>query len=298
MKNVGLVGFGEVGSRLCLLLGKSGRTPLVFCSGQRHHPPYEPSFVAAVEERGGRLAESVEDLCNRCRYIFSVVTSDAAPTVANALASFAESGNLVVDVNSTSPQTKQRIAATLAAANVVDAALVSSALDNAPLKFLVSGPLADEVAGWLNSFAGMQAQAIGPKVGSAATIKMLRSAVNKGLVMMYYEAMLAAERMDELPNFWRYIVKDLDSQSFEERIRLQLIGTVMHRERRYHEMKEVKDLLESTGQASDFAACAVRAYDVFRRAAFQDMRMPESADSYDIEKFVQQVSERLPRAPR
>ena len=177
---------------------------------------------------------------------------------------------------------------------LVDAALLSPPLNKEPLYLLLSGSRSKEAALWRNSCKDFRAEPVGESVGGAAEIKMLRSVVNKGLIMMFYKVLMAAEKMGQVDNFWKYVLQNLDTHLFESRIRLQILTSIIHRERRYHELKEVKELLENLGEYTNFVDCSLTWFERFRCGNFDDFKLPKDRNHYNVATFLHRVRDRLP----
>ena len=110
---------------------------------------------------------------------------------------------------------------------------------------LASGTAAEAYVAMLTPL-GAVVEAVGTEPGTAATRKLLRSVVMKGLAGLVIEAMRGAEAAGEADWVWRNIADQL-TVTDEAFIRRLVAGTGIHHERRLHEMEASMELLESLG---------------------------------------------------
>ena len=110
---------------------------------------------------------------------------------------------------------------------------------------LASGTAADEYVARLTPL-GAVVEAIGPEPGTAATRKLLRSVVAKGLAGVVIEALRAAHAAGEAEWLWHHVVDQLTGTD-EDFVRRLVTGTGIHHARRRHEMEASAELLRSLG---------------------------------------------------
>lgn len=134
--------------------------------------------------------------------VFSTVTADQALTAAGSAAGHIASGALYLDCNSCAPGTKVRAGGIIAAAGgrYVDVAVmqpVHPGLHRTPL--LVSGAHAADAMAVFGRL-GMAARPVAGEIGTASSIKMVRSVMIKGLEALTLECVLSARRagVDEI----------------------------------------------------------------------------------------------------
>jgi 3-hydroxyisobutyrate dehydrogenase-like beta-hydroxyacid dehydrogenase len=110
---------------------------------------------------------------------------------------------------------------------------------------LASGPAA---RAFIEAMAplGMPVAHAGDEAGMAATRKLLRSVVVKGLTALVVESMQAAEAAGLADETWDNIVGQLTAAD-EGLIRRLVTGTGRHAARRVHEMEAAADLLAELG---------------------------------------------------
>ena len=111
---------------------------------------------------------------------------------------------------------------------------------------LVAGDDVEPVVAWMNA-NGFDAKVLGPKPGSASSVKMLRSVIMKGIEALAVESFVAAERQgilqrgDGLPG--RRRCRDLLAASLAMLAQTHIV----HAERRWEEMGLVAQTLRETG---------------------------------------------------
>ena len=149
---------------------------------------YEASGVAGKATLGEAL--------DGAELIFSLVTADQAETAAEAAVPHLAQNAIFLDGNSCAPGTKRRSAAAIEAAGAryVDVAIMSPirpALHKSPM--LLSGPHAEAALDVMERL-DMNATIAEGDVGTASSIKMMRSVMIKGMEALVLECVLAARQ--------------------------------------------------------------------------------------------------------
>ena len=93
---------------------------------------------------------------------------------------------------------------------------------------------------------GMPVEAVGDQAGDAATRKLLRSVVIKGLAGLLIEAMHAADAAGFAAETWQNLV-DQFTAADGKFLRRMVEGTAPHAVRRLHEMEAAAELLTDLG---------------------------------------------------
>ncbi len=163
----GLVGFGEAGRVIGAALAASG-ADLAVHDRVLLDPERGPGLAEAVRAAGAQPVADVAGLADR-DVVLSLVTPATALAAAEGLAAVVGDGVLYVDLNSTAPQVKEAVAATLPAARVVDGVMTGGGirLDGSRIPISLAGPDAGEAARLLCG-AGFTAAVVGERVGAAA----------------------------------------------------------------------------------------------------------------------------------
>lgn len=233
---VGILYPGEMGSSLGKLLQGKGHRVVTTVSGRG--------------ERTGRLCRaagletlaSPADVAGECDVVLSLVTPDAAVTVAEEFCAARPRG-IFVDMNSISPVTAARIAEICEMTDVrfVDGAVhgLASQLATRGQVFL-SGEHAPAIAAL---FAGLlPARVLSANTGDASTFRLLLSVISKGVIALFVEAGLTAERAGLLePLLSSYHEMYPGVMSIVDRI---LPTYPQHATRRAEEMREVERMQE------------------------------------------------------
>ena len=192
---IAIIGFGEAGGILAADFAALGVDVSVFdvllCAEASREAMIEKARVANV-----RAHDRSADAIRGAGLVISAVTASAAIDAAKASAPSLERGQIFLDLNSVSPETKRAIASHIGAseAHFVEAAVMGP-LPPQRLKvpMLLGGAHAVEAARRLGQL-GMNATAASEHVGVASAIKMCRSIVIKGLEALAVESLFAARR--------------------------------------------------------------------------------------------------------
>jgi len=110
---------------------------------------------------------------------------------------------------------------------------------------LVAGADVEPVVAWMNA-NGFDARVLGPKPGSASSVKMLRSVIMKGIEALAVESFVAAERQGILKEVMGCL-GDVDATSFSGSLAMLAQTHVVHAHRRWEEMGLVAQTLRETG---------------------------------------------------
>lgn len=192
---VALIGFGEAGFTFARAGGWHGHA-----AGW----DLKPERRALMDSCGVHAADSAAAALAGADLVLSLVTADSSYPAARDYAALLPAGALWCDMNSVAPETKRAAAeAVLAAggtyADVAVMAPVDPAALNCPL--LIAGPGAAKAQQMLGALGFSKSRVVGPDVGQASAIKMIRSVMVKGLEALSYEcssAAIAAGVLDEV----------------------------------------------------------------------------------------------------
>jgi 3-hydroxyisobutyrate dehydrogenase-like beta-hydroxyacid dehydrogenase len=230
-------GLGEAGS---LIAGDLAMVPGVEVHG---YDPAEVATPAGVQRRDVPEAAAVgADVV-----LGITVAADAATALAQALDAIPP-GAVYADLATASAGLKRSLAATAAGAGLgfTDVALMSPVSGKGlRTPALASGPSARAFITTMGPL-GMPVEHAGDEPGMAATRKLLRSVVVKGLTAVVIEAMQAAEAAGLAPETWDDISSQLATAD-EGFIRRLVAGTGRHAARRVHEMDAATELLADLG---------------------------------------------------
>lgn len=192
--------------------------------------------------------------------IVSLVTADQANQVADGVAAVIGTGApLFLDGNSCAPGTKRQSALAIdgAGGRYVDMAVmapVHPGLHRTPVLF--SGPhtaAALEVAGVL----AMNGRVAAGAVGTASSIKMIRSVMMKGMEALFLECVLAGRRAGIDDVVLDSLEVTYPGFGFKARAAYMQERVMTHGVRRAAEMREVARTIDDLGLSGDMARAAV-----------------------------------------
>ena len=110
---------------------------------------------------------------------------------------------------------------------------------------LVAGVDVEAVVAWMNA-NGFEAKVLGPRPGSASSVKMIRSVLIKGVEALGVEAYVTAERQGILKEVMECL-SDADAMPFRDFIAMLVRTHTVHAHRRWEEMGLVAKTLRETG---------------------------------------------------
>lgn len=110
---------------------------------------------------------------------------------------------------------------------------------------LVAGEDAEPVVAWMNA-SGFEAKVLGPRPGSASSVKMIRSVLIKGVEALGVEAYVTAERQGILKEVMG-CMGDVDAIGFANFVAMLVQTHIVHAHRRWEEMGLVGRTLRETG---------------------------------------------------
>jgi 3-hydroxyisobutyrate dehydrogenase-like beta-hydroxyacid dehydrogenase len=110
---------------------------------------------------------------------------------------------------------------------------------------LVAGADVEPVVGWMKA-NGFVATALGPKPGSASSVKMVRSVLVKGIEALGVEALVTAQRQGILEEVLGCL-GDADDMTLSGFITMLVRTHIVHAHRRWEEMGLVAQTLRETG---------------------------------------------------
>jgi 3-hydroxyisobutyrate dehydrogenase-like beta-hydroxyacid dehydrogenase len=230
-------GLGEAGS---LIARDLAMLPAVEVHG------YDPADVATP---GGVLRHDHPEAAVAGADVVLGITAaaDATAALTQALDAIPR-GAVYADLATASAGLQRSLAATAVGAGVgfTDVALMSP-VHGTGLRTpaLASGPAAQAFIAIMGPL-GMPVEHAGDEPGMAATRKLLRSVVVKGLTALVVESMQAAEAAGLAGETWDNIAGQLTAAD-EEFIRRLVTGTGRHAARRVHEMEAATELLAELG---------------------------------------------------
>lgn len=229
---IALLGLGEAGSRFANDLVELG----VRVSG------YDPNPKRALRP-AIRLAKSNADAAQDADIILSVNLSAVAEQVAAEVLPVLQPGQLYAEMNTASPDTKRQVEAIIApsGALAVDVAIMAPVPPKGIFTpFLISGPGAQAFTEKLLPL-GLSISVLSEQVGEAATRKLLRSIVYKGVAAVIGEAVAAGQSFGLEAYIREQILSVIGGN--DALIDRFLEGSKTHAVRRSHELEAVVSML-------------------------------------------------------
>jgi len=204
--------------------------------------------MAAGEKIGVRLANSAADAVAGTDLVISAVTPASSVAAARSVATHLAGNPYYLDINSVSPGRKQETAKLLGEkARYVDVAVIAPIH---PLRhktpLLIAGPHAEEISPLLREL-DMQLSVVGANTGHAASIKMIRSVMIKGIEALTLECFLAAARAGVLDEVTVSLKNNYPSLDWTKIAEYNLERMASHGERRAAEMEESAATLREFG---------------------------------------------------
>lgn len=239
-----IIGAGQLGTSLGRALrGQGVQSVLAWnvAGDDRARVRAEQAGMHWLEDRAGLAGADI---------VLSAVTPQAAVDAARSCASFLAPDGIYVDLNSMGPREKKQVAEVVHAAGrrFVDGAVLGAAADGVKMPIIVSGPDAARVAARLSAL-GLRVRAVGETAGDAASIKIVRSVLAKGLEVLYVEALLAARRLGVEGEVLGTFCEWLDARPAAASAEILVTTHLLHAERRTHELDMSLATVRETGVA-------------------------------------------------
>jgi 3-hydroxyisobutyrate dehydrogenase-like beta-hydroxyacid dehydrogenase len=253
MTALALIGFGEVGRAFAkgFQANSDVRVSAYDILFDQPHSALRDTAGAV----GARIARNAAEACRDARVIISAVTASATFTVAEQAAAYLKPGQLYLDVNSASPETKRKAAHFVqgAGADYVEGA-VMAAVGGPGLKvpMLAGGPAAQSAAELLNGL-GMNLTPFATEYGRASATKLSRSIVMKGLEAILLECSAAARHWGVETDVIASLQATYPGMDWAKLVTHCGERVATHGMRRSQEMGEAADMLEEMGH--DPALC-------------------------------------------
>ncbi len=249
IQKIGIIGFGEVGGIFGRDLAARGIDVAIY-DILLHEPSSRDAMLVKASDCEVHARESLRECIRDRELIISAVTASSAAEVAEQSARLLADGQVYLDINSVSPETKSRMAQNFerGPGQFVEAA-VMAAVSPQRLKvpMLLGGRYAAELAPKLAGI-GMSGKAVSEKVGIASATKMCRSVIIKGLEALVVESMFAARRYGAEAAVLASLAATYPDMGWQEDLPDYLISRVAeHGRRRAAEMREAAQAVNDVG---------------------------------------------------
>lgn len=204
---------------------------------------------AALAERDIRAAAGNADAVGGADIVVSAVTAKQVAAAARATGPHIGAGQIYLDINSASPGAKREAAEAIAAtgADYVEAAVMSNVPPHGHrVPMFLAGARADAAAALMRPF-GMDVEVVGPEIGQASSIKMIRSVMVKGLEALFVESLTAAHRAGVVDRVIESLGESFPGMDWRGKAGYHLGRVALHAARRADEMEEVAETLRDIG---------------------------------------------------
>ena len=274
---VGFIGFGEVGSAFSAAMRARGVEVTAYDIVQKKvtlsDVPYRP----------------LDELVRHADYLLSAVTTQAAVSVAESCVRYLESGQVYVDLNSTSPAVKAELDKIIrpSGAHFVEGAILGAVgVTGADTKILVGGPKARAVAEALTG-TGLRASFYSEEIGKASMFKMLRSIFSKGLEALILELLIAGKRAGIEDDVWLEVVELMTGNPFERVAGNWVRSHPAACDRRFHEMVQATATIREIGLSPLMTAATETFFDRSRALGLDEAFPAKPACMEDVVAFME-----------
>ena len=246
MVKLGFIGFGEAAFNIASGLRGEGLTGIIAYDKHWKDSPAAELIGKRAAEAQVELVPTQQALIERSEMVVSAVSADMAVPLAQASRPFLKAGQVYVDINATSPMTKEEVDRIISpVALFVDCAVmgpVPTYRHKVPVS--VSGKGARRFHDTMAPY-GMAITYMDAPAGAASASKMFRSIFMKGFVTLLIEMLTAAHRYGVEDDVLESVKETLTAGPLLEVINGLVGRGVIHSERREHEMDEVIATLET-----------------------------------------------------
>ncbi|MBO0344314.1 NAD(P)-dependent oxidoreductase [Roseibium sp. CAU 1637] len=269
------IGFGEAAS--ALVAGWGAGTHEVSAYDIKHEDAATRGEIAKrCDDLGVTCCPSVKAAISGAELIFCTVTADQAVIAARTAAPLLSDGQVWLDLNSCAPSSKTTSSELVEAtgARYLDVAVMAPVhpkLNKVPL--LIAGPHAETLRPVLESLPLVPRVVPGP-IGSASSIKMIRSVMVKGLEALTAECTLAAVAAGVDKEVFSSLIKSHPGTDWPSQAAYNFERSMVHGARRASEMEEVAKTLKDLGLPADMVEATITWQ---RKLSEVDVAAPENA---------------------
>ena len=245
---------------------------------------------AALAERSIPAAATNAEAIRGADIVVSAVTAKQVAAAAGATAPHMKAGQIFLDINSASPGAKREAAKAVAAsgADYVEAAVMSNVPPHGHrVPMFLAGKKADAAAALMTPF-GMDVTVVGPEIGQASSIKMIRSVMVKGLEALFVESLTAAHRAGVVDKVIESLGESFPGMDWRGKAGYHLGRVALHAARRADEMEEVAETLRDIGIPPTMAEATARQLRMCADMGLREMFRDDAPD--EIAPYVAAVS--------
>ncbi|MFC1798199.1 DUF1932 domain-containing protein [Thermodesulfobacteriota bacterium] len=246
MVKLGFIGFGEAAFNIAEGLKSEGLETICAYDKFWNVEPNSELICERAEKAQVELVPDIHELIEKSDLTMAAVSADMAVELARSVIPFLKKDQIYVDINATSPMTKEEIDSIVSpVALFVDCAVMGPVPPNKHrVPVSVSGNGARLFTEKMTPY-GMNITFMDAPAGSASASKMFRSIFMKGFVVLLLEMIVAAHEYKVEDDVLMSVKETLTSGPLLEIINGLVGRGVIHSERREHEMDEVISTLET-----------------------------------------------------
>jgi len=249
IRRISLIGFGEAGGIFGHDLAAAGFEVAMY-DILLNAAPARAGMLEKAQLAKVRACDTLAEAIRGAYLVISAVTASAALHAAECAAPLLSLGQIYLDINSVSPETKRAIAGAMETylATFVEAAVMAPvAPQRLRVPVLLGGPAAAAAAPRLQAI-GMNARPISERVGVASAIKMCRSIIIKGLEAITVESLLTARRYGAEKEVLDSLAATYPGMGWDGALPDYLVSRVAeHGKRRAAEMREAAQTIREAG---------------------------------------------------
>lgn len=257
---IAFIGFGELGSRFARDLAANADVDLVaydILAGT----PAGARVEARATQAGVALMPSNAAASAGAGIIVSAVTADQAEAVAATTSKTLTAGQVFLDLNSASPNTKRRagMAVEASGASYVEGAVMGPvAGQGIKVEILTGGAAAIATSERLNAL-GMNLTPVASEIGKASAIKLCRSIMIKGIEALLVDCARATRHWGVEEPVYASLDRTFPGTDWQALAVTMAERVATHGVRRAAEMREAADMLREMGLDGGLAAAVAEA---------------------------------------
>lgn len=246
---LGFIGFGEVAFEMSKGFATEGLREIVAFDPMANDPKYGELVHERARVAQVTLLPTPAEVVRIADVIVAATPGSRALQAAEAVQPFLAANKIYADVSTSSPPTKQKIAALLepTGAGFVDGGLMGAlTIQQHKVPTLVSGSGADKFIELMTPYH-MSLQKVSDRAGDAIAIKLVRSVYMKGIASLQTEMLEAASVLQVEDKVLASISDTLDASPFVKMMNFLVTAGAVHAERQAHEMSDCVAMLKDLG---------------------------------------------------
>ena len=259
-KKIAWIGFGEAAYHIAKGLRENGFDSMAAYDPAKYDPLRGETIRSRAKEIGLDICDAPEQAIEGSAFVVSLTSAKVAVKVAEQMLPLMKAGQIFMDFNSASPDTKQKVAALERpeGVRVCDVAVMGPVpINGYKVPLMITGEGKEEFAEQMIPY-GMRIELLDAPIGGASAVKMIRSVFMKGFPQVLLECLLAAEKYGVTEKMLDSLEGTIGGKSVRQMANQVFTPTVVHASRRASEMKEVIHMLSSVGLGYQMSEAAFR----------------------------------------